>query len=129
MTSNLTPRDLILSPDDLSMEVIDQILGLYGFQDVHDANRRLHNLADIPPYREAFAEIVNHLLSASADSPDADAALNNFERFVSSTFNRLWLYRLLHDAPFLLRILSTCFGSSTYFSDIWSGIQTILRTH
>ena len=118
MTSNLTPRDLILSSDDLSMEAIDQILGLYGFQDVRDANRRLHNLADIPPYREAFAEIVNHLLSASADSPDADAALNNFERFVSSTFNRLWLYRLLHDAPFLLRILSTCFGSSTYFSDI-----------
>ena len=118
MTSNLTPRDLILSPDDLSIEAIDQVLGLYGFQDVHDANRRLHNLADIPPYREAFAEIVNHLLSASADSPDADAALNNFERFVSSTFNRLWLYRLLHDAPFLLRILSTCFGSSTYFSDI-----------
>ena len=118
MTSNLTPRDLILSPDDLSMEAVDQILGLYGFQDVRDANRRLHNLADIPPYRQAFAEIVNHLLSALADSPDADAALNNFERFVSSTFNRLWLYRLLHDAPFLLRILSTCFGSSTYFSDI-----------
>ena len=118
MTSNLTPRDLILSPEDLSIEAIDQVLGLYGFQDVHDANRRLHNLADIPPYREAFAEIVNHLLSASADSPDADAALNNFERFVSSTFNRLWLYRLLHDAPFLMRILSTCFGSSTYFSDI-----------
>ena len=118
MTPNLTPRDLILSPDDLSIEAIDHVLGLYGFQDVHDANRRLHNLADIPPYREAFAEIVNHLLSASADSPDADAALNNFERFVSSTFNRLWLYRLLHDAPFLLRILSTCFGSSTYFSDI-----------
>ena len=65
MTSNLTPRDLILSSDDLSMEAVDQILGLYGFQDVRDANRRLHNLADIPPYRQAFAEIVNHLLSAS----------------------------------------------------------------
>ena len=118
MTSNLTPRDLILSPDALSTEAIDQILGLYGFQDVRGVNRRLNNLADRSPYREAFAEVVSHLLSASADSPDADAALNNFERFVSATFDRLWLYRLLHDAPFLLRILSTCFGSSTYFSDI-----------
>ena len=118
MTSNLTPKDLILSPDDLPPEAVDQILGLYGFQDVQSVNRRLNNLADIPPYREAFAEIVSHLLSASADSPDSDAALNNFERFVNATFDRLWLYRLLHDAPFLLRILSTCFGSSTYFSDI-----------
>ena len=118
MASNLTPKDLILSPDDLSAEVVDQILGIYGFQDVSDVNRRLHNLADGPPYREAFAEIVSHLLSASADSPDPDAALNNFERFVSATFDRLWLYRLLHDAPFLLRILSICFGSSNYFSDI-----------
>ena len=118
MASNLTPKDLILSPDDLSAEVVDQILGLYGFQDVRDVNRRLHNLAGVPPYRGAFAEIVSHLLSASADSPDPDAALNNFERFVSAAFDRLWLYRLLHDAPFLLRILSTCFGSSTYFSDI-----------
>ena len=118
MTSNLTPKDLILSPDDLSPEVVNQILRPYGFQDVRSVNQRLNNLADIPPYREAFAEIVNHLLSASVDSPDADAALNNFERFVNATFDRLWLYRLLHDAPFLLRILSTCFGSSTYFSDI-----------
>ncbi len=118
MTSNLTPKDLILSPEDLSTEVVNQILGTYGFQDVSSVNRRLHNLADIPPYREAFAEIVSHLLSAAADSPDPDAALNNFERFVDATFDRLWLYRLLHDAPFLLRILSTCFGSSTYFSDV-----------
>ena len=118
MISNLTPKDLILSPDDLSPEVVDQILGPYGFQDVRSVNHRLNNLAGIPPYREAFAEIASHLLSASADSPDADAALNNFERFVNVTFDRLWLYRLLHDAPFLLRILSICFGSSTYFSDI-----------
>ena len=118
MASNLTPKDLILSPDDLSAEAVDQILGIYGFQDVIDVNRRLDNLADVPPYREAFAEIVSHLLSASADSPDPEAVLNNFERFVNASFDRLWLYRLLHDAPFLLRILSTCFGSSTYFSDI-----------
>ncbi|RKU09892.1 hypothetical protein C6502_12520 [Candidatus Poribacteria bacterium] len=118
MASNLTPEDLILSPDDLSAETVEQILEIYGFQDVNDVNRRLHKLADAPPYREAFAEIVSHLLSASADSPDPEAALNNFERFVSASFDRLWLYRLLHDAPFLLRILSICFGSSNYFSDI-----------
>lgn len=118
MTSNLTPKDLILSPDDLSAEMVDRILGIYGFQNIRDVNRRLHNLANASPYREAFAEIVNHLLSAAADSPDPDAALNNFERFVSATFDRLWLYRLLHDAPFLLRMLSVCFGSSTYFSDV-----------
>ena len=39
MISNLTPKDLILSPDDLSPEVVDQILGPYGFQDVRSVNQ------------------------------------------------------------------------------------------
>ncbi len=117
MTSNLNPKDLILAPE-LTTDAVDQILKPYGFQDLRRVARNLQNLAGISPYREAFAEIVGHLLSAAADSPDAEGTLNNFERFVATTFDRIWLYRLLHDAPFLLRILSTCFGSSTYLSDI-----------
>ncbi|MCZ6679191.1 MAG: hypothetical protein O7E52_18315 [Candidatus Poribacteria bacterium] len=116
-TSHLTPKDLILGPE-LTTDRMDGILERYGFRDLRRAARNLQNLAGISPYRQAFAEIVGHLLKAAADSPDADAMLNNFDRFVGTAFDRVWLYHLLNDAPFLLRILSTCFGSSTYFSDV-----------
>jgi glutamate-ammonia-ligase adenylyltransferase len=117
MTTNLTPKDLIIAPE-LTTEQVESLLRNYGFRDLRRADRNLQNLADVPPLREAFAEIVDRLLRVAADSPDPDAALNNFERFAGVTFNRLWLYHLLRDAPFLLRILTACFSSSTYLSDV-----------
>ena len=117
MTSKSNPKNLILAPE-LTADRVDGILKQYGFQDIRRADRNLQNLAGDPPLREAFANIVVDLLRAIADAPDAGAALNNFERFAAVTFDRLWLYHLLDDAPFLLSMLATCFGSSTYFSDI-----------
>ena len=117
MRSNLNPKNLILAPEPTTEEV-DRILKNYGFQDLRRADRNLQNLAGKPPLREAFAEIVENLLKAVAEAPHPDAALHNFERFVDVIFDRLWFYHLLRDAPFLLPILATCFGSSTYLSDV-----------
>jgi glutamate-ammonia-ligase adenylyltransferase len=118
MTQNLSAKDLILAPE-LTTEQVNQILEPYSFQDVSRAARNLQNLAvGLSPLPQAFNEIVEFLLKSVADSPDPDAALNNFERFAAATFDRLWLYRLLREAPFLLRMLTTCFGASAYLSDI-----------
>ncbi|MFB3041063.1 MAG: hypothetical protein ACE1ZS_04545, partial [Candidatus Poribacteria bacterium] len=113
----MNAKDLILNAK-LSIEEAHQILEKYGFQDLDRANRNLQNLAGTPALRHEFAEIVEKLLESIADSPDPDAALNNFDRFTAVTFSRMWLYHLLRDAPFIMRILATCFGSSTYLSDV-----------
>ena len=117
MNHHLHPRDLILIRG-LSEDKAHRILNRYGFQDCDRAYRNLQNLAGEPPLQEAFAEIIELTLRTFADSADPDAALNNFDRFAGEIPNRTWLYHLLHDAPFLLRILAVCFGSSTYLSDI-----------
>ena len=43
------------------------------------------------------------LLKACLDSPNPEAALNNFSRFAVVTFNRKWVYQLFRDAPFLMQ--------------------------
>ncbi len=117
MNYNPHLKNLILTPT-LPEEEAYSILEEYGFQDCARTHRNLQNLAGESPLREVFAEIIELVLNAFADSADPDAALNNFDRFAGEIPNRTWLYRLLHDAPFLLRILAVCFGSSTYLSDI-----------
>ena len=111
------PRNLILPPG-LPEDIAQRILKDYGFQDGARSLRNLQNLAGDSPLQEAFAEIIELVLKTFADSADPDAALNNFDRFAGEIANRTWLYHLLHDAPFLLRILAVCFGFSTYLSDI-----------
>ena len=117
MNHNPHPKDLILTPG-LPEDKAHRLLKEYGFQDCARSHRNLQNLAEESSLRQAFAEIIELVLRTFADSADPDAALNNFDRFAGEIPNRTWLYRLLHDAPFLLRILSVCFGSSTYLSDI-----------
>ena len=117
MTSILNPKDLILVPG-LTTEQVEDVLKSYGLEDLPRASRNLQNLAGESPVRDACAEIIGTLLNSVADSAHPDSALHNFARFVDVTFDRLWLYHLLRDAPFLTSILATSFGSSTYFSDI-----------
>ena len=117
MTSILNPKDLILVPG-LTTEQVEDVLKSYGLEDLPRASRNLQNLAGESPVRNACAEIIGTLLNSVADSAHPDSALHNFARFVDVTFDRLWLYHLLRDVPFLTSILATSFGSSTYFSDI-----------
>ena len=117
MTSNLNPKDLILTPE-LTTEEVEDVLKNYGLQDLPRANRNLQSLSGEPPVREACAEIIETLLRCVAGSAHPDSALHNFARFVDVTFDRVRLYHLLRDAPFLMSILTMSFGASTYFSEI-----------
>ncbi|MDE0484378.1 MAG: hypothetical protein OXI67_17495 [Candidatus Poribacteria bacterium] len=65
-----------------------------------------------------FAHIVIPLLETCLNSPNPEAALNNFSRFAHVTFNRKWVYQLLRDAPFLMQTVMLSFGASSYLSDI-----------
>lgn len=65
-----------------------------------------------------FADICTLLLEVSLNTPNPEAALTNFSRFSHVTFNRKWIYQLLHDAPFLMPPVMLCFGASTYLSEI-----------
>lgn len=65
-----------------------------------------------------FSKIIVPFLETCLDSPNPNAALNNFSRFAVGVFNRKWFYQLLRDAPFLMQPLIQCFGASTYLSDI-----------
>ena len=81
--------------------------------------RSLHELStDDREIQSCFEEIVIPLLSASLNTPNPEAALNNFARFALGTFSRKCVYQLLRDAPFLLPTVMLSFGSSTYLSDI-----------
>ena len=118
MEHNLTAKDLFIGLPEITEVEAYQILEKYGFQDLDRANRNLQAIAGSPVLRHEFAELAETLLEAFSGSPDPDAALNNFERFTAGTFSRMWLFHLLRDAPFLLHILATCLGSSTYLSDV-----------
>ena len=81
--------------------------------------RSLQELAtDDADIRFCFSDFVIPLLEAVVDAPNPEAALNNFSRFVPGALNRLSLYQLLRDAPFLIRTVILSFGASTYLSEI-----------
>ena len=64
-----------------------------------------------------FADIAIPLLEASIDSPNPEAALNNFSRFAQVAFYQRSLYQLLRDDTFLIRPLILSFGASNYLSE------------
>ena len=74
-------------------------------------------ITDDADTQSCFSEIVIAVLEASLNSPNPETALNHFSRFAQVAFNRRWLYQLLRDAPFLLRIVIFGFGASTYLSE------------
>ncbi len=81
--------------------------------------RSLQELAtDDADIQTCFADIVIPLLETCLNSPNSEAALNNFSRFARVTFSRKWAYQLLRDAPFLMQTVMLSFGASSYLSDI-----------
>ncbi len=61
--------------------------------------------------------IIN-LISSMKHSPNPEQSLNNFTRFVESTFNKSSLYKDLAIYPQMMKILIITFGYSQYFADI-----------
>ena len=81
--------------------------------------RSIQELAtDDADIQTCFADIVIPLLETCLNSPNPEAALNNFSRFALVTFSRKWIYELLRDAPFLMQTVILSFSASSYLSDI-----------
>ena len=68
--------------------------------------------------QSCFEEIVIPILTSCLNTPNPEAALNNFSRFANVTFNRKCVYQFLQDAPFLIPTVMFTFGASSYLSDI-----------
>ena len=89
-----------------------------GALDSESILRSLQELAtDEKDIQACFSDIVISVLEASIDSPNPEAALNNFSRFAQVAFYRRSLYQLLRDDRFLIRPLILSFGASTYLSE------------
>jgi len=96
----------------------NEILGQYNFTDLAKTAHNLQSLAGDNTYtHKIFAEIVEPVLQAISISPDPDAALNTLERYAKMVFDRNLFYTILRDAPALIPLLTTSFGSSQYLSD------------
>ena len=90
-----------------------------GAIDSESILRSLQELAtDDAELQSYFSDIVIRVLKNAIDSPNPEAALNHFSRFAQVAFNRRSLYQLLRDDPFLVLPFVSCFGASTYLSEI-----------
>ena len=104
--------------DNLSDLINTKTLAQYNFTDLAKATHNLQSLAGDNTYtREIFAEIAELVLQAMSESSDLNAALNNFERYANTVFDRNLFYTILRDAPALVPLLTISFGSSQYLSD------------
>lgn len=75
-------------------------------------------LTDNIESQSCFEEIVFPILKSCLNTPNPEAALNNFSRFTHVTFNRKCIYQLFRDAPFLIPTVMFTFGASSYLSEI-----------
>ncbi|HZR47795.1 MAG TPA: hypothetical protein VFA47_13880, partial [Candidatus Manganitrophaceae bacterium] len=113
----LTTKDLLLAPD-LNFQEVAALLGRYRLRDIKKADANLQRMADDPRGRALLAEILDELLTAVAQTPLPDRALNNFERFTQATFSKTNFFSYLQQSPRTLSLLAKVFGSSPFLSDI-----------
>ena len=79
----LTPRDIFLSPDLTSSDAASFLEG-YGLRDSAAADQYLQQLADDLTTRVALGNLAGMLLDMVATTPDPDAALVGFCRYVAT---------------------------------------------
>lgn len=104
-------------------EEIHQLLSNFTDTQVElDSDSILRSLLELctddKEVQSCFEDIVIPILAACLNTPNPEAALNNFSRFTSVTFSRKCVYQLLRDAPFLIPSVVLSFGASSYLSEI-----------
>ncbi len=109
--------DLLFAPE-LDQQVVKTLLKPYGFRDIKKADLNLQCISKSPRDRELFSNILRAALEAFSESPDPDLALNNFERFTQTTFNKTSLLSYLNESMPTLFRAAKIFGGSPFLSDI-----------
>ena len=114
---NMRPEDLLLAPE-LSPEQVDRILRPYGFKDTEAADRNLQLMAGSLDTREMLARLAGSILQVAGRSPDPDAALNFFERFLANTSSPASFLSYLAETPEALELMILLCGTSPFSAEI-----------
>ncbi|MBI3989941.1 MAG: bifunctional [glutamate--ammonia ligase]-adenylyl-L-tyrosine phosphorylase/[glutamate--ammonia-ligase] adenylyltransferase [candidate division NC10 bacterium] len=102
----------------MTPEHLSTLLSRAGLKDLKRAEANLELLAQKGLSREAFDELLPHLLDALPNAPDPDMALNNLERYTEAVVDRGFFYSLLARQRRILDVALTIFGGSQFLSDI-----------
>ncbi len=113
----VTPRDIFLAKE-LSPDDAARFLERYGPRDGEAADQNLQQLADELPSRLALGELAPTLLDILSTTPDPDAAVVGFCRYVGTRAPRAAFVRELTADPRLLDILMQILGTSPFLSEI-----------
>src|SRR4030067_1769968 len=109
---------------DIPIDSVYPLLAKYGFSDVERAYKniiRLRGKEEAPltvKTKNLLSNLMPALLSFLSKSPDPDAALNNFERFLSKTNMKEAYFKVFSQHPYILELLAMLFGSSQFLSNI-----------
>ena len=109
----VTPRDIFLAKE-LSAEAAARFLEHYGPRDGAAADQNLQQLADELPSRLALGDLAPTLLDILSTTPDPDAALVGFCRYVGARTPKAAFVRELAADPRLLDILMQILGTSPF---------------
>jgi glutamate-ammonia-ligase adenylyltransferase len=116
--------DLVLDPDP-SPEMIQSVLGKYGFKHIPEAYRNLMSLAEekvrflsTRRSRHFLASIAPELLRAIAATPDPDATLVNLDTVTASLGGRGLLWELFSFNPPSLRLFVELCAYSPFLCEI-----------
>ena len=113
----LTPRDVFLAKE-LPADAAARFLEHYGARDGEAADQHLQELADDLPSRLALGELAPTLLDILSTTPDPDAALVGFCRYVGARTPKAGFVHELAADPRLLDILMQILGTSPFLSEI-----------
>ena len=100
-----------------SFEEARAVLSEWGLRDVERGQRNLKHLAEALGV-ETLAELSHPLGRLLPRCPDADMALNNFERYLASAEGPRQLPSLLESRARTLETMLQLFSSSQFFSDL-----------
>ena len=116
-TVTLSPSDLFLAPE-LSEDRASQYPAARGFRDPAAADRNLQLMADDLVSRQALGSLAAVLLDCLSLTPDPDAALVGFSRYLATRTPKSSFLRYLHDDPRGLQVLTQVLGTSPFLSEI-----------
>lgn len=112
-----SPSDLFLSQD-LTEEQAQRYLGSLGFRDPAAADEHLRVMADDVVVRQALGAMADVLLGALLRSPDPDAALVGFSRYLGARSAKTMFLEYLRDDPPALQVLAEVLGTSPLLAEI-----------
>jgi glutamine synthetase adenylyltransferase len=113
----ISPSDLFLSAD-LTADEARRYLETFGFEDPATADTRLQGLAEDVQVREALALLAPALLEALRQTPDPDAGLSAFVRFVDASPAKTTLIRYVTDDPRVLAVLVDVTATAPFATEL-----------